>query len=165
MVAKGDIDPCSTARQSVGVTYLVKQLELAVRQGIDRSVRRYGLTTPQYNALSVLGRHPGMSSAQLARRSFVTPQAANEMVSALERKGLIVRHADARNHRVLELRLTSAGATTLELCNDDVAELEGRMLADVSPEAAAQLRALLEACLAAVRDIPTVADLPAQSAS
>jgi DNA-binding MarR family transcriptional regulator len=138
------------ARTPVRITYLVKQLELAIRQNIDRSVRRYGLTTPQYTALTALARHPGMSSAELARQSFVTPQAANEMVAALQRKGLIERHADVHNQRVLEMYLTDVGGQTLEI---------------FTIEAQSNLRALLEACLGAVSGEPGRRDLGSWTAS
>jgi DNA-binding MarR family transcriptional regulator len=153
------------ARTPVRITYLVKQLELAIRQNIDRSVRRYGLTTPQYTALTALARHPGMSSAELARQSFVTPQAANEMVAALQRKGLIERHADVHNQRVLEMYLTDVGGQTLEICTTEVLELESEMLAGFTIEAQSNLRALLEACLGAVSGEPGRRDLVSWTAS
>jgi DNA-binding MarR family transcriptional regulator len=149
----------------VRTTYLVKQLELAIRQNIDRSIRRFGLTAPQYTALSVLARYPGLSSAQLARRSFVTPQAANEMVAALERKGLIERHAGSRNHRVLEMFLTDVGRETLDVCNDGVFELERRMLAGMTLDEAGRFRTLLESCLVAVTDETSAHRVRARNAS
>jgi DNA-binding MarR family transcriptional regulator len=148
----------------IRTTYLVKQLELAIRKKIDSSIRRYGLTTPQYTALSVLARHPGLSSAALARRSFVTPQAANEMVAALERKGLVERHADRHDHRVLEMFLTEVGGRTLDLCSTAVFELERRMMGSMALDEAAQFRALLEICLAAVCEQPTMRSLPSPTA-
>ena len=71
------------------VSYVVARLERAVRQGITERVRPYGLTTLQYTTLSVLGaRRDGLSNAQLARRSFMTPQAMGEVIEALEAAGL-----------------------------------------------------------------------------
>jgi DNA-binding MarR family transcriptional regulator len=165
MTATGEIGSRVEVDPPVQTTYLVKQLELAIRKNIDGSIRRYGLTTPQYTALTVLARHPGLSSAQLARRSFVTPQAANEMVAALERKGLIERHADARNHRVLEMFLTEVGGRTLELCGTAVLELEGRMMASLPLDEAARFRRSLQACLAAVCEPPAMEPLPTRTAS
>ena len=78
-------------------TYLVKQLELAIRTGMDAIAGEFGVTALQYTALSVLIRHPGLSAAQMAQRSFVSPQAGNEMVRILERKGLITRTPDHYN--------------------------------------------------------------------
>ena len=72
------------------VSYVIARLERAVRQGINERVRPYGLTTLQYTTLSVLGRGrpgDGLSNAQLARRSFMTPQAMGEVIEALEAAG------------------------------------------------------------------------------
>lgn len=52
--------------------YLVKRLELAIRARMDEVLRPHGLTTLQFTALTALRDRDGLSSAQLARRSFVT---------------------------------------------------------------------------------------------
>jgi len=64
--------------------YVIKQVELASRARLDELFRPIGLTALQYTALTVLARHPGMSSSQLARNSFVTTQSMADMVAALE---------------------------------------------------------------------------------
>src|SRR6202012_1479044 len=74
--------------------YLLKRVELAVRARIDEIVRPAGLTTNQYTALTVLERHDDMSSAQLARHSFVTAQSMADMITTLEARGLIERPPD-----------------------------------------------------------------------
>jgi DNA-binding MarR family transcriptional regulator len=67
--------------------YLVKQLELAIRSRLDDIIGPSGLTALQYTALTVLERHPGMSTAQLARNSFVTSQSMADMITALKSRG------------------------------------------------------------------------------
>ena len=73
------------------VSYVVGRL--GVRVGRDkRASAPNGLTTLQYTTLSVLGRRrDGLSNAQLARRSFMTPQAMGEVIEALEAAGFIKR--------------------------------------------------------------------------
>jgi hypothetical protein len=56
--------------------YVVKQLELATRARLDQVLKGSGVTALQYTALSVLERRPTMSSADLARASFVRAQSA-----------------------------------------------------------------------------------------
>lgn len=128
-------------------TYLVKRLELAIRGEIERLMRPMGLTTHQYTALSVLARHPGLSSAQLSRRSFVSPQAANEIVAALERKGLITREADPRNRRILRMSLTEVGELAVRTGDQLVDEMEHRMFAGLRSAEVGFFRSTLEACL------------------
>ena len=141
-------------RQLPRATYLVKQLEWAIRSNLDDIMRPFNLTTLQYTALSVLAHNPGMSAAQLARRSFVSAQAANEMVTALERKGLVERGVDENNRRALKVFLTDKGAEVLARCDEHVDDLEARLFAKVSASREQQFRTVLRACLDAVNANP-----------
>ena len=132
------------------LTYLVKQLQEALRVRLDEITQRFDLTPKQYTALSVLAGHPGMSSAALARLTFVTPQAANEMVTTLERKGFLVRSVDVSNRRCLEVELTRAGSTALAKCNALVDQLEAHVFSGVSDAEQARFRRMLQNCLQAV---------------
>src|ERR1700722_1900306 len=109
-------------------TYLVKQLELVIRAGMDGIAGEFGVTALQYTALSVLARHPELSAAQMAHRSFVSPQAGNEMVKILERKGLITRTPDAYNRHIKRISLTSAGRAVLSQCDVRIGRLGARVL-------------------------------------
>ena len=126
--------------------YLVKQVELAVRARLDDIVRRAGLTALQYTALTVLERHRDMSTAQLARNSFVTSQSMADMVTALQERGLIERHRDSVDRRRLVVALTPAGRDFLDRYRDEVAELEARMAAGLTPAQVATLRRALHVC-------------------
>ena len=133
-------------------TYLVKQLELAIRAGMDGIAGEFGVTALQYTALSVLARHPGLSAAQMAHRSFVSPQAGNEMVKILERKGLITRAPDPYNRHIRRISLTAAGQAVLSQCEARIDRLEARMLDALGPADIAALRAALGACVRSLAD-------------
>jgi DNA-binding MarR family transcriptional regulator len=122
--------------------YLLKQVELAFRARLDTAVRPHGLTAVQYTALAELRRHPGLSSAQLARRSFVSAQAMQELVARLEQQGLVRRVPAEHNRRVLRTSLTERGEAILRESDREVDEIERDMLADLDPE---QVRALRDA--------------------
>ncbi|MFC7343479.1 MarR family winged helix-turn-helix transcriptional regulator [Saccharopolyspora griseoalba] len=111
--------------------YLVKRLELVIRARMDEALRPHGLTATQFTALTALRRRAGLSSAQLARRSFVTPQTMNEMVRWLEERGHIERHRDPTNRRVLLISLTEDGHALLRGCDPVVAEIEDELLAAI----------------------------------
>lgn len=128
--------------------YMVKQVELAVRARLDEIVRPAGLTTAQYTALSVLERHSGMSSAQLARSSFVTAQSMADMITALEQRKLIERHRDGSDRRRLVVALTDEGLALLERCRPEVAALEATMIEGLSAPQTKALRAVLATCYA-----------------
>ncbi len=124
----GEREETATAR----ISYVVARLERAVRAAINTRVRPYGLTTLQYTTLSVLGRRGGLSNAQLARRSYMTPQSMNEVIEALASKGLIERKQHPNHRRVLPARLTATGIKVLEACEEAVAEMEEEMLRELS---------------------------------
>ena len=133
-------------------TYLVKQLERALRTRIDALAKPFGLTAVQYTAMSVVAHHEGMSSAQLARRSFVSAQAANELVGALERVGLIERRMDREGGRALGIFLTRLGWRQLARCDAAMDDLETAMFRGISRQDEARFRDTLRACCDAVRE-------------
>lgn len=126
--------------------YLIKQAELAVRSQLDDIFRPAGLTALQYTALTVLERHPNLSTAQLARNSFVTSQSMADMVAALTERGLTERHRDEADHRRLVISLTPSGQALLDRYRDQVRALESRMLTGLSTAQVANLRRSLLAC-------------------
>lgn len=132
------------------ISYLVKRLERALRARLDVIMREEGLTTPQYTALTVLADHPGMPSAQLARHSFVSPQAAHEMVGTLQRKHWVERCEKNGNRREIELHLTAKGRALMARCDARVDALEAELTASLSPDEHASFRTLVKKCLAAL---------------
>jgi DNA-binding MarR family transcriptional regulator len=130
------------------VSYVIARLERAIRQTIQERVREYGLTTLQYTTLSVLGARGELSNAQLARRSYMTPQSMSEVIEALEGRGLIERSPHPNHRRVLPARLTDEGRRVLAACDEAVDEAEEEMMADLD---AGQRLALLEALKSCVR--------------
>ena len=126
--------------------YVVKQLELAVRARLDELLRPMEVTVLQYTALTVLARRDGVSSAELARNSFVTAQTMGEMVTTLESKGLVSRRADESNRRRMFVDLTDAGRLLLERCDGGVRALEQHMLSGLSDEKRNGLRDALTEC-------------------
>ena len=141
-----------TGERGQRLTYLVKRLEMAERARMEEVLATHGVTLHQYTALSLLERRDGLSSAQLARRHFVTPQAMNQLVATLERDGLIRREPDIGNRKILRATLTDRGRTTLESCHAAVDELERRMLAEFSPEQEREFRSALERSLRGLAD-------------
>ena len=129
------------------MTYLVKQVQEALLARLDEITRQFGLTAKQYTALSVLQKYPGLSSAALGRLTFVTSQAANEMVTTLERKRFLTRSVDQANRRRLEVQLTRAGTRTLARLDELVDQLELEVFGGIGSTDQARLRRMLHTCL------------------
>ena len=96
--------------------------------------------------LMALRIEPGLSSAQLARWSYVTPQSMNEVVIALERDGLIERRPDGENRRILRAYLTAAGRRRLDEWEEAIARLEDRMFTGFSGRQLDDLTEVLKQC-------------------
>jgi DNA-binding MarR family transcriptional regulator len=136
--------------EQASTLYLVKRLEQAIRSQLDELLRPLGLTTLQYTALTVLERRDGLSSAQLARRSFVKPQTMHELVLTLDGRGYIERNRDPANRRVLLISLTRQGRNVLRDLDERVRQLEARMLSELTGDERAALRRALDVCTTAV---------------
>jgi DNA-binding MarR family transcriptional regulator len=143
-------DSRGQAQHETTLLYLMKQVELAVRSRLDDMFRPIGLTALQYTALTVLERHPDLTSAELARNSFVTAQTMSDMVAALQDRGLIERHRDPADRRRLVVSVTSDGRRLLGRYRGRVAALEAEMLTGLSATQTQQLRRALLSCRTAL---------------
>ena len=140
--------------QRAPLLYLIKQVELAIRQRLDEVTATQELTALQYTALTVLERHPGMTSAALARNSFVRAQTMAEMVNYLLDRGLVTRERDPDNRRQYLLSLSRKGRTFVDRLRDPVAAIEAEMVAALDRGEVQALRSYLSRCRHALDDQP-----------
>jgi DNA-binding MarR family transcriptional regulator len=143
-------DRSRAAAAPSGVSYLVGRLHHLLRRRLAEAISPIGLTVPQYTALAILGARGQLSNAQLAERTFITPQTANEMVKTMEERGWIERSPDPSHGRVIHLRLTAEGKTVLDAAHAAVATLEDDMLADVPQRDRQRFQEQLKACVHAL---------------
>jgi DNA-binding MarR family transcriptional regulator len=141
--------PAGTADDTMAPTllYLVGRLDRVVRRAIQDVVGAHGLSVNEYTTLSVLAHRHGLSNAQLARRSLVSPQSANEVLQALEEMGLVRRRAHPDHGRILQTRLTAKGRRVLASCDAQVAAVEARMVKSLSRSEQGALRHALLECV------------------
>ncbi|MEZ4619585.1 MAG: MarR family transcriptional regulator [Caldilineaceae bacterium] len=117
------------------ISYVLARLERVTRERLGACVAPYGLSVSQYTALSILGSRSGLSNAQLARRTYVSPQAMNQILEQLDRAELIVREPHATHGRIRATRLTEAGKVVLAECDAAVDAMEADMLQDLNADA------------------------------
>jgi DNA-binding MarR family transcriptional regulator len=132
--------------------YLLHQASQAMRARLEQSLRDLQMTGIKYTVLAIVGGSENVSSADLSRRFFVTPQTMNEIVGDLVQRGLVMRREDPSTKRVLRLVLTLPGRRLLEKCERIADEVEERALAQFSSGKLADLRALLKALLTELRN-------------
>lgn len=133
-------------------SYAVGALDRSIRRSLGAVLRPYELTWAEYTALSLIGRRDGYSNAQLARRSFVSPQAMHEMISSLERRSLLERPPSEAHRSIRHTHLTDRGRSLLAECNVAVNEMETSMLDGVPGKRRAETIALLLEAARNLRD-------------
>jgi DNA-binding MarR family transcriptional regulator len=124
----------------VGVVYLLKRTELAVRSQSEEILSRFGLTPAQFLALFLLKRTKGISSAELAREIGVRPQSIVDLIRPLVRKGIVVRHQDRSHSRILRMSLSPAGERLLGKALQLARRLEAELLAPLTASQISGLR-------------------------
>ena len=126
-------------------TYLVGRIDRIVRRALEVLVEDQGVSVVGYTAMSVLAARPGLSNAELARRSFVTAQGMSQTLTSLAADGLIRRTPASDNRRVQRVELTDRGRRVVRVCTARVAAYERELLAVLSPGQRADLNAMLRA--------------------
>lgn len=140
----------SDPHKPLGLAYLVGRLDHVLNKRLRDSLAPSGLTVPQYTALSVFRTHGSLSNAQLALRTMISPQSANEMVKAMEARGWIERKPDPSHGRIIQISLTEAGQAILNECDAKVRAVEQLMFPDLQDDERARLHAQLRAAVRAV---------------
>jgi len=128
------------------LSYVIGRLDRVLRRRLGAAVEPAGLTLPGYTALSVLREQDGLSNAQLARRSLITPQAMSEVLARLVAEGYVRRRASPGEGRAIRIELTGAGSLALERCDRAVDGIERELLGGLDAGEAASLRETLIRC-------------------
>ena len=127
-------------------SYVLGRLDRVLRRRLTAAIEPAGLTLPAYTTLSVLGVQNGLSNAQLARRSLVTPQSMSEVLTLLVERGYVRRRPDPGHGRVMRTELTAAGRRVLGRCDRAVDAVERELLSALDAEESAELREALVRC-------------------
>jgi DNA-binding MarR family transcriptional regulator len=129
------------------LTYLIKWMERKVRSELETALAPLGVSVSEYTALSVLHEGRELSSAQLARRTFVSAQAMHPIVTDLIKRKLLTRRDNPAHGRIQLVRLTAHGQRLLDRCNAATQAAEARAFAGLSAAQIATLRSSLARCV------------------
>jgi DNA-binding MarR family transcriptional regulator len=122
------------------LTYLLRQAHGAVRLAADRALAAEGMTQPQHSALTMIRAYGGLSGADLARITMLTPQTINGIVRALEARGAIVKRPDPVHGRILRLEVTEEGLALNARCRALTRPIEATLNAQIDPALQPALR-------------------------
>ena len=114
----------------------------AFKRRVHEAATEGDLTEPQLTALSRLDRLGQATTAEVARREHITPQAMGATVASLERRGLVARVPDAADGRRSILTLTPAGQAAIHWGRSAIVD---RMAAALERSFSTEERAVLEA--------------------
>ena len=125
--------------------YGLRVLNHHFSQRLAGELEQHDLTLPQMGIMFDVARIHGVSSAGLARVRKMTPQTMSEIITGLERSGLLERRP--RHGRTLGLYLTPAGTARLAKAGSAAAGIEREMLAGLSAKDQERLRELIFRCV------------------
>lgn len=125
------------------VGYLLKEVQQDLRKRMDRALVELNLTTPQYSVLSELHEFPGLSNADLARKSFVTPQTMNLIVQKLEARDLVGRSLSTSHGKIMMTDVTSKGEGLLNKANELVLNVQNEIFGRISDSEKTALMGIL----------------------
>lgn len=134
--------------------YTIKQLELGLRGPLEHVTQTTGLTTAQYTALSVLAIRPGITSSELARRSFVRAQTMAETITNLFEAGHVRREQDRDHGRRILLYLTDSGNEALTSVRGPMELLESEFLGEIDANERQVFAQFLRKCRSNLPDLP-----------
>lgn len=120
--------------------YLLRQAHAAVRLTMERTLADLGVTSPQFAVLTMLNAYPGLSGADVARLTFLTPQTVGVIIRNLERDGAIVMTPHPIHGRIQQWTLTPRGAALLKACRERVIALEKRLAGGLDAKTEASIR-------------------------
>jgi len=91
------------------------------------------LTRAQVEAMLAIGREPGATVTQLAEGLRRAPNTVSTIIGQLDRLGLVTRHADTSDARVVRLSLTAAAVRRMALWRGRQAAAVAGALEALSP--------------------------------
>lgn len=113
----------------------VAKVHLLVEKAMAAGLAPLGLKLPHYDILANVHRFPGLSQQALADRLLVGRSNLSMLLPELEKRGVLLRAADAGDRRLRRLRLTPAGeALTAQALAVHVRVIEDMMLALTAEE-------------------------------
>ena len=142
----------SPVNPDYSIGFALKRLQQALRSRMDAALAVHGLSTPQYAVLALVAEYPGISNAELARRSFVSAPSMLRLIDGLSKAGLIARASPTPELRSRGTALTSVGRRRLAAVRDQVEAFENLLLEQAEPDQAEIIMNWLRDCAEQLND-------------
>jgi DNA-binding MarR family transcriptional regulator len=115
----------------------------ALAQEVEQFLKRSGLTSTQYNVLRILrGAGPeGLACSSIGEKMISHDPDMTRLLDRMQKRGLITRHRQSNDRRVVKTRITSRGLALLKRLDRPVHKLHKQQFQGVNPQ---RLKTLLE---------------------
>jgi DNA-binding MarR family transcriptional regulator len=115
----------------------------ALRPQVAAELKPLGLGLPEFVCMRILSKHPGLTSAELARVTNVSAQAMNQVLYALEDRGALSRPTSTPAGQAMPAQLTGRGKALLKRADAAVQVADQRILSRLTVDQQNQLKRLL----------------------
>lgn len=138
-----DDGPAEADRPAPSPAFLIMMMGRQLRTEIERNLAASALTLRHLSALGHLGREPGLSYSELARRAGITVQSMQATLNQLETLGAVERRTPPGRGRTAALHLTDSGRRLRAAGLDTIEAADRRLLATLPEQDKATLGELL----------------------
>jgi DNA-binding MarR family transcriptional regulator len=125
--------------------FLLYRVVAALRPQVAAELKPLGLGLPEFVCMRILSKHPGLTSAELARGTNVSAQAMNQVLHALEDRGALTRPTSTPAGRALPAQLTRRGKALLKRADAAAQVADQRILTRLTADERRHLKRLLYA--------------------
>jgi DNA-binding MarR family transcriptional regulator len=105
---------------------------------------RYGLSIPAWRVIVTLGQYEHRTARDMAPDGVMHKSTVSRAVSALEKRGLVVRRPNLDDRREELLALTDAGRAIYEAVAPEALAIEGRLLSVLTAQEQTALGTLID---------------------
>lgn len=130
-------------KDTIGISQVFTSLAHVLKNTLDRELVSLGITSAQYEALSVLEYKGCLTNADLARSCSVTPQTMNRLITGLLASGLVVKRLDSKNSSKVKLNLSDKALKLLCEAHGVVNKIEMTMSKNISKKQTQELMKLM----------------------
>ena len=132
--------------------FRIQRLRAALSAPTLAGMKRWGLRRGGFMVLALIQENPGLSQTALVRETGIQKSLLVALLHELEERALVERRALAADRRHNQLFITDAGRMLVAEMAEVVTQVEAPIRAALSPATLNQLKASIDAALAAMRD-------------
>ncbi|HVP55058.1 MAG TPA: MarR family transcriptional regulator [Candidatus Eisenbacteria bacterium] len=133
------------SRQQEAVLNILRTAD-ALKRGLELLLKRHGISSAQYNVLRILrgAGERGLHCSGIAERMITAEPDITRLLTRMERLGLLVRHRNGRDRRMVTVIATERGLQLLDELDGPLRELQERQFALLAADDVAELIGGLE---------------------